>query len=89
MVTGHTSSHAVTHDPHIQIGRATLCRRGKGAARLMAIDLLLHRAPRAECLTGLRAGTPVSRSVYADSFVHRNIAPYSLPVATLRSAGQI
>ena len=81
MVTGHTSTHA-SNPTHI--GGVILCRRGEGAGRLTAIDLLLHRAPRAECLTGLRAGTPVTRSVYADSFVHRNIAPRSLPVATLR-----
>ena len=71
----------------MQIGGVILCRRDKGAGRLTAIDLLFHRAPRAGCLTGLRAGTPVSCSVYADSFVHRNIAAQPFPLTTLRSPG--
>ena len=71
--------------PPRQIGGVILCRRDKGAGRLTAIDLLFHRAPRAGCLTGLRAGTPVSCSVYADSFVHRNIAPQPFPLTTLPS----
>lgn len=81
-MTGHTFHRACTQQ---KIGGAILCRCDKGVGRLTAIDLLFHRAPRAECLTGLRAGTPVSGSVYADSFVHRNIASRSFPLTTLRS----
>ena len=82
-MTGHTNSPLARTET--QIGGAILCRRDKGAGRLTAIDLLLHRAPRAECLTGLRAGTPVSRSVYAVFFAHRNIAAQPFPLTTLRS----
>lgn len=82
-MTGHAVHHACISQ---QIGGAILCRRDKGSLRLMAsLCPLLHRAPRAECLTGLRAGTPVSRSVYADSFAHRNIASQPFPLTTLRS----
>lgn len=93
--TVQSRSYSSTHSLYVrsaidssqQIGGVILCRRGEGAGRLTAIDLLLHRAPRAECLTGLRAGTPVSCSVYADSFVHRNIAAQPFPLTTLRSPG--
>ena len=84
-MTGHANpAHARIQST---IGRAILCRRDEAAARRSAT--LLHRALRAGCLTGCRAGTPVSRSVYADLFVHRNIVPPSFPVATLGSQGQI
>lgn len=79
-VTGHTVHHACISQ---QIGGVTLCRRGTAVIHLTDADDVLHRAPRAGCLTGLRAGTPVTRSVYADSFVHRNIAPHSFPLTTL------
>lgn len=84
LVPGHTNH--LDARIYTQIGGATLCRCSKDGGPIpSASGVLAHRAPRAGCLTGLRAGTPVSRSVYADSFAHRNIAPHSLPVATLRS----
>jgi len=79
---GHTNIHTWSKK---QIGGVTLCRRGTAVIHLTDADDVLHRAPRAGCLTGLRAGTPVTGSVYADSFVHRNIAAQPFPLTTLRS----
>ena len=96
-VRAQSRSYSSTHSLYVrsaiassqQIGGAILCRRGTAVIHLTDADDVLHRAPRAGCLTGLRAGTPVSCSVYADSFVHRNIAAQPFPIATLRSPRSI
>ena len=90
-MTGHTNHiHACIQQ---EIGGAILCRRDEAPNELAFLDgALLHRAPRAGCLTGPGAGTLVTRSVYADSFLHRNIDDRTLPVmrlGTLQKGGTI
>jgi hypothetical protein len=76
-VTGHTTTHA-----HIMnaLGGVNLCRRDKAPDELALLTgALLHRAPRAGCLTGCRAGTLVPTQSTLPDF-HAQHTPDSLPL---------
>ena len=87
-MTGHTKySLDVDIRTSTQIGGAILCRRDTALGELAPFNsAVLHRAPRAGCLTGPGAGTPVSLAVYPDCFPR---ATHSFPVATLPSQRSI
>lgn len=88
--TTQSFSYSSTHSAYVRsaiapsrrVGEIHFSRRDKALGR--RTGSLFHRAPRAGCLTGLRAGTLVS-AVYAEAFALRNHAPHSLPLATLGS----
>lgn len=81
-MTGHTSS----RNPETTIGGAILCRRSTDDEPRMGRVVRVHRAPRAGCLTGLRAGTPVS--ALFRSATRLSISPDGFPVAMLLPTGQ-
>lgn len=64
---------------HMKIGGALLRRRDESGEPRMGRALFVHRAPRAVVLTGLRAGTPVFRAVYAEPFRAGNSDDSTLP----------
>jgi hypothetical protein len=76
-VTGHTTTHAhITH----ALGGVILRRRDKAPDELALHEgALLHRAPRAGCLTGCRAGTLVPTQSTLPDF-HAQHTPDSLPL---------
>lgn len=82
-MTGHTSF--TTPAPH-EIGGVILCRRSTGDEPRMGRVVRVHRAPRAGCLTGLRAGTPVS-ALFRSATLLSTRFPGS-PVASLLPTGQ-